>query len=186
MRNANLRHRMGTNPHLFYPLQGLGTTARELATAGFPLGTPLHLGALQCDQDGNCYDDDGNLVTSGGFAVNDPTDTVPATGIVPVSQLPITSGGNPLGTAAATGPSYPTSLAATLANDATQIIAPVVKAATTTQPYYVTNPATGQAALYNPNTGQFVSATSAALSSISPLTLLVGVGLLAAFAFSKK
>jgi hypothetical protein len=69
-----------------------------------------------------------------------------------------------------------------LAADATQLLTPFVRQATQQKPYYVTSP-TGQAALYNPNTGTFASP---AVGSISPATLLIiGLGI-ALFAFAGK
>jgi hypothetical protein len=79
------------------------------------------------------------------------------------------------------------SLAASLAADATQLAAPVVRAATAQAPYYTTNPATGATQLYNPSTGQFVGTSiSAMLASISPTTLMIGGGLLLVLLMSGK
>jgi hypothetical protein len=79
------------------------------------------------------------------------------------------------------------SLAASALQDATALAAPVVKAATTMQPYYTTNPATGTTQLYNPNTGTFVgSSISSMLSSLSPTTLLIGAGLVLVLMMSGK
>jgi Transglutaminase-like superfamily len=67
-------------------------------------------------------------------------------------------------------------LLASLAADATSLLQPVVKAATQQTPVYVTNPATGQSVLYNPNTGQVVGAASP-LSSLGSGSLLLLLGL---------
>jgi hypothetical protein len=77
-------------------------------------------------------------------------------------------------------------LAASALADASALAAPIVKAATQQQPYYITNPATGQSVLYNPNTGTTAGGISAALSSLSPTMILIGVGLVALVAFAGK
>jgi hypothetical protein len=88
------------------------------------------------------------------------------------------------------GQSFPTfpgssgsgSVWATIANDITAIAAPLVRSATAPKPYYVTN-AQGQQVLYNPATGQSVSAAGSL--SISP-TLMIGLAVLAAVLIAKK
>ncbi len=76
----------------------------------------------------------------------------------------------------------------TLANDAAQVAAPIVKAATQQAPYFITNPVTGQSVLYNPNTGTTGAASSfsTALSSISPVYLIGGVIVFALLAATSK
>jgi hypothetical protein len=86
---------------------------------------------------------------------------------------------------ASSGPNLYT-LATAALNDAASAAAPVIKAATQQAPYYITGP-NGQAVLYNPNTGAVGSSASAALSSLSPTTLLIGALVVgAALAFSGK
>ena len=167
-RNAVLRRGLKGTGHLFYPLQG-----------------------TVCDEDGNCYDDGtGVLLTSPAATASlDPQYNM--TGPNPTAGE-LAAAGYPLATAVATQTSpssNPTSLAIALAQDATQLVAPIVKSSTQKAPYYVTNPATGQSVLFNPNTGATATPASfsAALSSISPTMLLfVGGSLLAMLAFSKK
>lgn len=151
------------------------------------------LGTVNCDQDGNCYDDGSGIYTpapSGSYnstdslsdqvsAINDLSDSVYGTGT--------SSGGstttinlNPSGSS--NGPN-PLNL---LISDAAAAATPIIKAATTQAPYYITNPATGQSVLYNPNTASTVGTLSSSLSSVSPTTLLIGVGLLAALMFAGK
>ena len=147
------------------------------------------MGTLQCDTDGNCYDDGtnvtGNLTLDEINASAGPGDCAYGSngaGCNPAAFMPgLTPGG--------TAPSGPNtaSVLTTLINDAAGIAAPLVRSATQASPYYVTNPATGQAALYNPNTGTFAAATSA-LGSISPTVLVLGalfVGGLALFSGKK-
>jgi hypothetical protein len=177
-RNVRLRSALGTNPHLFYPLQGLGR---------------LGQGSLACDQDGNCYDTATGvqLASSSDQPTPGPTCGVdlmcgpnPTAGELAASGFPLST---PVQTAS-TPPGTSVSLAAAIANDLTQIVAPVTRALATTQkPYYVTNPATGQAALYNPATGQFVtSSAAAALGAVSPTMWILGAGLIALLAFRKN
>ncbi len=151
---------------------------------------------VECDQDGNCYTD-GVLTSSAtdptytAPGVNDPGDCLyganAATGACNASPfssvtspLVITGGSSP----SASGPNA-YSLATALAADAAAVAAPIVKSATQQAPYYITNPVTGQSVLYNPNTGT-TGGVSAAISSLSPSTLLIGLALLAAFAFAGK
>lgn len=76
-------------------------------------------------------------------------------------------------------------LLTTLANDATSLVSPLIKAATAQKPYYITNPATGQSVLYNPNTGSSAVGASA-LASINPTVLIVGGLLFVGLAMAKK
>jgi hypothetical protein len=142
------------------------------------------MGDVSCDEDGNCYD-------------SGTGDYTPA----PI-DLPVYSGGaNPSGSALQLqtqptstptflGPSpTPTSsgpssnaLLSSLLSDATQLATPAIRAATQQAPYYITNPATGQSALYNPNTGTFAGATTA-LGTMSPTTLVIGAVVIGALIF---
>jgi len=179
-RNAILRRGL-QHGHLFYPLQGL----RRLGQ------------------------DDGSDIAdtfSSGPGSATPDYYTPATTSGPTCGVDIACGSNPtaaelanagfpLATAIATAPSpvtgnsspSPTTLAAALAADATQLVSPIIKAATQQQPYYITNPQTGQSVLYNPNTGGTAGTFGASLSSLSPTTILIGVVLIGALAmFSGK
>lgn len=69
-----------------------------------------------------------------------------------------------------------------LINSTAQLAAPIVKAATQQQPYYITG-ANGQQVLYNPNTAQVVGS---GLGSISPTVLLIGLGVVAIVMFSGR
>jgi hypothetical protein len=183
-RNSVLRRglRGGTGSHLFFPLSGLRRLGQDEGT-------------LACDQDGNCYD------TSSGLQIASSLDqpTGPTCGVdIACGSNPtageLAAAGFPLATAVATAPSpvtgnaspSPTTLLSALAADATQLVSPILKAATQQAPYYITNPATGQAALYNPNTGTFAGSVSTALSSISPTMIVIALGLVAALAFAGK
>jgi hypothetical protein len=146
------------------------------------------LGDVNCDSDGNCYDDSTGEFTAGvtGGAAPDCA----FGGVWPNCISPSGAPAPPSLTPAGTVNAIPsgTSLAAplaTLISSAAQVAAPLVKAATQQAPYYITNPATGQAALYNPNTGTFAAGT-AALSSLSPTTLLIGAVLIGALVFAGK
>lgn len=150
------------------------------------------LGDVTCDSDGNCYDDSTGTYTPApidlGINLNPST---PSAGLT--VQQPTTGNANPdcvfggvwpncnppTGATTSTTPSLNLN---TLAAAVSTAVAPIIKAASQQAPYYVTNPATGQAALYNPNTGTFVGAT-AALSAISPTTLLLGAVLLGGLLF---
>jgi hypothetical protein len=152
------------------------------------------LGDVSCDQDGNCYDDSSGTYTPA--PVDLPITTTFSPGPInagPV-QSPVTGNANPDCVFGGTWPNCNPPPGATtssvlnpnvLATAVGTAIAPVIKAATQQTPYYVTNPATGQAALYNPNTGTFVGA-SAALASLSPTTLLIGAALLGLILFAGK
>lgn len=134
------------------------------------------LGDVACDTDGNCYDtdsgtalslNDNGVITYQG-AIPDPTDMVlsPTTG-AGGTALPL-SPGQP-----ATAAASSTNIFGTLATDAGNIAASLVKAATQQQPYYITGP-NGQQVLYNPNTGQI--ATGATLAgSLSPTVIILGI-----------
>jgi hypothetical protein len=77
------------------------------------------------------------------------------------------------------------SLATAALADATSAAAPIIKAATQQAPYYITGP-NGTAVLYNPNTGAVGTSASAAISSLSPTTLLIGALIIAALALTGK
>lgn len=136
----------------------------------------LPLSGTICDDSG-CYDDgsDSGAGTPGAdmYPVSQTSPGATSGGIV--FDSPSSGGGNPY------------TLATALAADATGLAAPIIKAATTQPPYYTTNPANGQTQLYNPSTGTFVgSSLTSSLSSLSPTTILIGIAVLAAFAFSGK
>jgi hypothetical protein len=150
------------------------------------------LGDVSCDQDGNCYDDSSGTYTPAPVDLPIMTTFSPAPTSVGPLQTPIGAecvfGGiapncnpPPGATVTSSGGLNLNTVAAAVGT----AIAPVIKAATQQAPYYVTNPATGQAALYNPNTGTFVGA-SAALASLSPTTLLIGAALLGLILFAGK
>lgn len=126
-----------------------------------------------CDDEGNLYDD-GSSDVLGGVAPSSIAGgdvyTVPvASGVVTVPTN--TSSTNLFGQALqAVGTA----------------VQPIVKLASQQAPYYVTNPATGQSVLYNPNTGAVASGvtntgissifgTGATTSSLTPLLLLAGI-----------
>jgi len=151
----------------------------SLGIAFLPL-SGLH--DVQCDQDGNCYTD--------GVLTSSPPSTAPSGYYEDPAELgqysspPITSGGSSSSSGA-----NPYSLAAALAADAASVAAPLTKALSQQAPYYITNPATGQSVLYNPNTGATASGVSSLASltgSLSPTTLLIGLALLAALAVVGK
>ena len=143
------------------------------------------LGDVTCDQDGNCYDSGSGTYTpapvapvdvTGGLAPDCAFGGVWPNCITPSSTPPaLTPGATPN----SPGVINPNLVAAIVGNT----VAPIIKAAAQQAPYYVTNPATGQAALYNPNTGTFAGAT-AALSAISPTTLLIGAAILGVILFA--
>lgn len=135
------------------------------------------MGDTVCDDSG-CYD-------TGVDTSTDTGDMVPSTGIVPVSQLPITSGGNPLGLPTTGAPAAPASggILSQFLTDVTQLATPIVKAATTQKPYYITNPATGQQTLINPATG---AAIGTGLASVSPTVIVIGIAGLLALSFLSK
>jgi hypothetical protein len=185
LRNNVLRRRMrGTrdpvsysaNSHLFHPLQGLHD--------------------VNCDADGNCYDTSTGTYTPAAptislsdlqasatpgdcaYGVDASGNCLPGTMTLPPSL--------PLATAATGGPGV-TSLLSTALITAAQAASPAIAAASRQSPYYITNPATGQSVLYNPNTGQssasgIFGTTGAAGSST---ILLVGLAALAFLAFKK-
>lgn len=71
------------------------------------------------------------------------------------------------------------SLWATIANDVTQLAAPLIRQATAPKPYYVTN-AQGQQVLFNPSTGQIAGSGSLSMSPTAWLLIgIVGIGFLA-------
>ena len=145
------------------------------------------LGDVNCDSDGNCYDD-----TTGTYTPAPVLD-------ICTDPSCMMSGPNPTA-AQLNQPIYPTGVAptvtpatssvpgifTTLLNDAASIAAPIVRSATQQQPYYITNPATGQSVLYNPNTGTTASGVSAALGSVSPVVLLAGLAVLGFLALGKR
>jgi hypothetical protein len=181
-RNAVLRSQM-RGGHLFFPLQGVGD--------------------VSCDEDGNCYDTDTGTFTA--YTPDLPT-TVYNAAAPPVSYSPaptpltllavqsastpgdflsagdLAAGGSPLTTMVTTSSGSTMSLAAALAADATQIVTPIVKAATSA-PYYITGP-NGQQVLYNPATGQAVGSSLSSL--LTPTTMLIGLVVLGALLFSGK
>jgi hypothetical protein len=180
-RNAVLRRTLRGTSHIFYPLQGI-----------------RGLGDVTCDQDGNCYDttDPTNVfqTTSAGVPIGTPGDFGTASTVDPYAppgsatnpsntQLSALVTSNPAYTGGSTSTS---SLVASLAATAAQVAAPIIKAATQQAPYYITNPATGQSVLYNPNTGSTSGTLAASLSTISPMVWLVGIGAIALLAFSGK
>lgn len=143
------------------------------------------MGDVVCDDEGNnCIDTGGSPTDVTGGVAPDcafggvwPNCISPSA--VPIATYPsLTPGGAPAGSGTA-------GLLNTLISSAAQVASPIVRAATQQQPYYVTNPATGQSALFNPNTGTFVGA-SAALSSLSPTTLLIGALVLGALLIGGK
>lgn len=149
------------------------------------------LGTVNCDQDGNCYDDGTGVytpapVTDTYSSTDSLTDQVNA--INSLSDSVYGSSSSSPGTTINLNPasSNQANPLNTLITSAAQIAAPIVKAATTVAPYYITNPVTGQSVLYNPNTATTVGTLSSSLSSLSPTTLLVGIGLLAALMFAGK
>ena len=148
------------------------------------------MGDVACDQDGNCYDTGSGEYTPApiDLPIISPTTMYNPDPAVLQVQTPMTGNANPDCVFGGTWPncnpppgtttSNPGAISSALAAQIVgQTVAPIVKAAAQQAPYYVTNPATGQAALYNPNTGTFVGAT-AALSSLSPSTLLIGAVLI--------
>lgn len=145
------------------------------------------LGEVNCDSDGNCYDDSTGTYTPAPVSVTGDANPDCAFGGVwpnciapssaPASFPTLTPGGAPAGSSTA-------GLLNTLISSAAAVASPIVRAATQQQPYYVTNPATGQATLYNPNTGTFAGST--ALSSLSPTTLLIGALLIGALLIGGK
>lgn len=157
-----------------------GTTAPGMRSRSLR-GT---LGTVNCDSDGNCYDDESGVYTPApvdlGINLNPST---PSAGLN--VQQSMTGNVAPDCVFGGTWPNCnpptganvaPTgaSIAAQIAAATAATVAPIVKAATTQAPYYITNPATGQSVLYNPNTGTVAGAASTALSSLSPTTLLLG------------
>lgn len=160
-----------------------GTSMRNRALRG-------SLGDVVCDDEGaNCYDN--------GIGSSSPTDVTGGAnpdcafgGVWPncisPSSVPTFNPGPTLSPTRAPSPSPLTPLLTTLINDAAQVAQPIIRSATQQTPYYVTNPATGQSALYNPNTGTFAGATAGALSAMSPTTLIIGVAVLGALLFMGK
>lgn len=144
------------------------------------------LGDVNCDSDGNCYDDSSGTYTPAPVSMTGDANPDCAFGgtwpncITPSSVPSLSPGGtiNPI-------PSTSSNPLSQLIASAAQVAAPLVRSATQQAPYYITNPATGQAALYNPNTGTFAGAT-AALSSLSPTTLLIGAVVIGALLFAGK
>jgi hypothetical protein len=134
------------------------------------------IGDLACDQDGNCFDTStGETLTTSGDAPDPSTLPSPLGTNFPATLAANAAALNPPAGSLSPLPANPTSsnVLTTLFNDLAQVATPIVKAATTPQPYYITN-AQGQQVLYNPATGQVVSS----LSTISPTMLVIGAGLL--------
>lgn len=142
------------------------------------------LGDVNCDADGNCYDDSTGEYTPAPIDLGiNLSPSTPSAGLN--IQAPMTGGATPdcvfggawpncnppTGANVSSGSFINPNLLAQIVGNT---VAPIVKATAQQAPYYVTNPATGQSALYNPNTGTFASGTTAALSSLSPTTLLIG------------
>ena len=132
------------------------------------------LGDVACDQDGNCFDTvSGTSLTTSGDAP-DPS-TLPS--LLPTNyaqQLAQNAAAlSPPAGSLAPLPSSPSTgnVLSTLFNDLAQVATPLVKAATTPKPYYITN-AQGQQVLYNPATGAVVSST------ISPTVIGIGAAVL--------
>lgn len=175
-RNSALRGALGI---AFLPLSGLRDT--------------------QCDDSGNCWTD-GSQVTGSYDPL--PVVSTPGTGVLlaPVtgpSYAPpgVQAQNDPIANAQGLANLYagappPSganaySLATAALTDATSAAAPIIKAATQQQPYYITGP-NGQAVLYNPNTGAVGTSASAALSSLSPTTLLIAALLIGGLMLSGK
>jgi len=142
------------------------------------------LGDVSCDADGNCYDDASGEYTPAPIDLGiNLSPSTPSAGLN--IQAPMTVGATPdcvfggawpncnppTGANVSSGSFINPNLLAQIVGNT---VAPIVKATAQQAPYYVTNPATGQSALYNPNTGTFASGTTPALSSLSPTTLLIG------------
>ena len=149
------------------------------------------MGTVNCDQDGNCYDDSTGIYTpapAGSYSSTDSlSDQVAAINNLSDSVYGTASNTPSSGTTINLNPNSPAANPLnTLITSAAAAAAPIIKAATTQAPYYITNPVTGQSVLYNPNTATTVGTLSSSLSSLSPTTLLIGIGLLAAFALSGK
>lgn len=142
--------------HLFHALQGLR--------------------AVTCDQDGNCYDDSTGSYSAGPVTLADVqasagqgdcvygTDASGSCLPGSTSLIPYDLGGavRP-GSTAMPGVA---ALASQLIASGTQLATPLVAAAARQQPYYVTNPQTGQSVLYNPNTGTAAAAPGGFSSSV--------------------
>jgi hypothetical protein len=151
------------------------------------------MGDVSCDQDGNCYDSGSGTYTPApiDLPIFTPSPINPTVGPV---QSPVTGNASPdcvfggtwpncnppPGATTSSTPFINPNLAAAIVGNT---VAPIIKAAAQQAPYYVNNPATGQSALYNPNTGTFVGA-SAALGSLSPTTLLIGAAILGVILFA--
>lgn len=147
------------------------------------------LGDVNCDSDGNCYDSGTGTYTPAPTDVSVTGDANPDCAFGGVWPNCISPSGLPTlapgGTVNAIPSGSGNPLLSQLIASAAQVAAPIVRSATQQAPYYITNPATGQAALYNPNTGTFAGAT-AALSSMSPTTLLIGALVIGALVFAGK
>jgi hypothetical protein len=129
------------------------------------------LGDVACDQDGNCVDTTTGTVLSLASDTPDPSTLPSPLGPNFAASLAANAAAlNPPAGSLAPLPANPTSsnVLTTLFNDLAQVATPLVKAATTPQPYYITN-AAGQQVLYNPATGQVVNS-----SPISGTTLVIG------------
>lgn len=139
---------------------------------------------LACDQDGNCFDTStGETLSTAGDAPDPSTLTSPLGPNFASSLAANAAALNPPAGSLSPLPSNPTSsnVLTTLFNDIAQVATPLVKAATTPKPYYITN-AQGQQVLYNPATGAVVAGTT-----LSPTVLAIGAAaLIALLAFSGK
>lgn len=141
-------------------------------------------GAPICDDSGNCEDSDtGEALDPFTFAplgtagMVDPTIAGNQLSLTASQTAPvILPSGFSISTAAPSSPS----LLTTLANDFTSLATPLVKSAVQ-KPYYITN-AQGQQVLYNPATGQVVSA----LSSIGTSGWLMIAAIVGVIAISRS
>lgn len=144
------------------------------------------LGDVNCDADGNCYDDSSGTYTPapvlqapdipGGYGATTPIDVTALSNAIGqntslIAPVTTTSSGS-------------TGFLSTLVNDVTQLASPLVRAAAA-KPYYIMGP-NGQQVLYNPATGTTSTGIAAVFSSGSAMPWLIGLGLVAAIALSRK
>ena len=135
------------------------------------------LGDVACDQDGNCFDTTTGATLSTSEDAPDPSTLPSILGPNFTSSLAANAAAlNPPAGSLSPLPASPTTgnVLTTLFNDLAQVATPLVKAATTPQPYYITN-AQGQQVLYNPATGTVVSSTGA----LSTTTIVIGLAVIA-------
>jgi len=153
------------------------------------------LGQLECDEDGNCYDSSTGTYTPA--PVNVSLSDLQSSAVQGDCAYGMDASGNclpgttPLATVAAgsgagvpSAPSGALPLVASIVNTAAAAAAPAIAAASRQAPYYITNPATGQSVLYNPNTGTTASGIFSGSSGSSGIFLLLIAGL-GIFALSK-